>query len=171
MRQILFFTLLSLALTGCGEKTGKKFFIYDEIIHYSIDFHGSKLQALSENQHLSVIDSLKLSVISGYIPKDNQDLNFIDKLEEIGYTKKTVDKSEFEAIDNIFSEKKVKEGITTACIPIFRDILLFKMQNKVIGTAKICFECMQHHITGTIANTNDFGQDGDYERLLRILYK
>lgn len=171
MRQILFVTLLSLALTSCREKTGKKFFTYDEITHYSIIYDGLKLLVLNEQQRLSALDSLKLRVITGYIPKDNNDLFFIEKLEELGYTKKPVAKSEFEAIDNIFSEKKVKENITTACIPIYRDILLFKMQNKVIGTAKICFECRQHHITGTIANTNNFGQDGDYEKLQRILHK
>jgi len=35
--------------------------------------------------------------------------------------------------------------------------------------AKICFDCHQKHIVGTNANTEHFGQDGDYPKLLQIL--
>ena len=66
-------------------------------------------------------------------------------------------------------EKSTLENIATACIHVYRDILIFKKEGKVIGTAKICFDCMSKQIKGTTANTENFGQDGDYEKLEKIL--
>ena len=80
-----------------------------------------------------------------------------------------IDKSKFESIDKIFIEKSTLENIATACIHVYRDILIFKKEGKVIGTAKICFDCMSKQIKGTTANTENFGQDGDYEKLEKIL--
>ena len=57
----------------------------------------------------------------------------------------------------------------TACIPVFRDILIFKKNNKSIGIAKICFECEKSHIVGTNKNIENFGQCGDFSKLMNIL--
>lgn len=169
MRLILFFALVNLIFFSCRPKTGKKYFDYDAITHYSNNYDGYKLQELIEIQPKSTVDSLKLNVIIGITPRDISDLFFIERLEEIGYTRKSIDKSIFKDIDKIFIEKSVDEHLATSCIPIYRDILLFKKQNKVIGTAKICFDCMDSQINGTAANTSNFGQDGDYRRLQAIL--
>jgi len=163
--------IISLSLIGCHPKNDTPFFEYDEIIHYSTDFDGFNLQELVAQPIKSATDSLKLSVLTGFIPKDNDDLFFIDRLDEIGYTKKPVAKSRFAEINNIFSEKKADEIISTSCISIYRDILIFKKQNKVAGTAKICFECMDSRITGALANSAYFGQNGDYIKLQKILYE
>ena len=59
-------------------------------------------------------------------------------------------------------------------LPLFLIItLLITSYSKTgqINSAKICFECMDHQIKGTGANTANFGQDGDYSRLQNILRK
>lgn len=137
MRRFLFLALVNLAFFSCLPKTGKKYFDYDAIIHYSNNYNGYKLQELNEIQPKSAVDSFKLNVIVGNTPKDISDLSFIEKLEEIGYTRKSIDKSRFKEIDKIFIEKPVEKHLATSCTPIYRDILLFKKQNKIIGTAKI----------------------------------
>jgi hypothetical protein len=118
---------------------------------------------------MSANDLLKMEIIMGTTPRTSSDSSFIDNLKEFGYAKTNVDKSNFEDIDRIFTEKTVDKGLSTTCIPIYRDILIFKRHNQVIGTAKICFECMDSQIVGTNANTGNFGQDGDYSQLQKVL--
>jgi hypothetical protein len=188
MKQNLILTIFCLTFFACNTTTekkdkvidnskitkkviGKKFFEFDAINYYLIDFDESKIGDLYDNQSKSEIDSFKMGIILGDLPKNISDLSFIDKLKKIGYKKKSVDKSKFDEIDKIFVEKTVKENDATACIYVYRDILIFKKNNAVVGTAKICFGCMANKIIGTNANTENFGMDGDYEKLEDLLRK
>lgn len=188
MKQISILTFLFLTFLSCNTSTekknvpidkskptkqivGKKFFEYDAIDYYRTEFDELKIKELDDNKSKSEIDSLKMEIILGDIPNNISDLSFIKKLEKVGYTKKIIDKSKFESIDKIFIEKTTLENIATACIYVYRDILIFKKEGKVVGTAKICFECFAKQIKGTNANTENFGQDGDYGNLEKILRK
>lgn len=148
---------------------GMKFFEYDTIDYYKVDFDEAKIGDLYENQSKSEIDSIKMGIILGDIPNDISDLTFIDKLSNVGYKRSTIEKSKFEHINKIFVEKTTSESSAAACIYVYRDILIFKRRGKIIGTAKICFGCMANQINGTIANAENFGQNGDYEKLEKIL--
>ena len=154
---------------------GKKFFDYDEIDHFHLNKTENntvvKLDLLYFMRLPSKFDSLKIGVIFNNIPTYVPDLNFIKLLETIGYQKIVIDKSKFASINKIFVEKSVKELYETGCRNIFRDILLFKKGNKIVGTAKICFTCGAHQIKGTNRNTENFGQDGDYKKLESLLRK
>jgi len=90
-------------------------------------------------------------------------------MDKIGYNKKEIPKKKFTEIDKIFTEKTINENSSYTCIPIYRDILVFKNIGKVIGIAKICFSCRQHRIIGTDLNNDNFGQNGDYEKLEALL--
>jgi hypothetical protein len=148
---------------------GKKFFDYDQIDHFFNDFDANKFWALTYTPNISPIDSIKGGVLSRRIPKGINDTFFVAKLEKAEFKKSIVDKSKFSKIDEIFAEKNLLFDSTTKCVPIFRDILIFRKSGKIVGIAKICFRCGQNEIFGTSANTNDFGQNGDYERLETIL--
>ncbi|MFC5980240.1 hypothetical protein [Flavobacterium salmonis] len=148
---------------------GKKFFEYDEIDHYFNNYDEDKLSELYDNQSKTEIDSFKMGVILDRIPKDSLDLKFVDKLNEIGYVKTKIPKSKFKGIDSIFIEKSVENPTATGCIYVYRDILIFKKNDVVVGTAKICFGCGASQITGTSAITDNFGQKGDYSILESLL--
>lgn len=185
MRQISILTFFCLTFWGCNTTTekksaidsskstkqviGKNFFEYDAIDYYTNDFDESKIGDLYDNQSKSELDSFKMGIILDDIPESISDLDFIDKLVKVGYKKTQIDKSKFDSIDNIFVEKTTTENIAAACVYVYRDILIFKKDDKVVGTAKICFDCMAHQINGTTANTENFGQEGDYQRLGKIL--
>ena len=187
MRQIIILALSGLTIFGCNIPTEKnkrnisnnqtlthterkRFFDYDEIDYYFNDsFKEAEMVDLIGRK--SELDSLKKGILLGNIPKGISDLSFINNLEKIGYKKSLVDNSKFGDIDKIFVEKSVKENIATSCEYIYRDILIFKLNKNIIGTAKICFGCMANEITGTNANTDNFGQDGDYRRLRNLLRK
>ncbi|WP_284653543.1 hypothetical protein [Flavobacterium terrisoli] len=184
MRNIFF--LITILLFSCNSKTnektaieepvykapkitGAKYFNYDELIHYKSEIEENKLRGVDENKHKSELDSLKYNVILRDIPKSIKDTGFINKLEKLGYSKTEVGKEKFEEINKIFVEKKHKEIIGYACDYVYRDILIFKHKSKTIGIAKLCFGCNGNQIVGTKANTEEFGMDGDYEKLAKIL--
>lgn len=186
MRHLTQLTLLIIAFFGCNtinEKSkskinhnqklsqahGKQFFDYDEIDYFFNDYGEEQIGHLYDNQSKSELDSLRMGVVLGNIPKNIPDLSFIKQLDQIGYKERRVDKSKFASINKLFVEKAAEENVVTACIYVYRDILIFKKNKKIIGTAKVCFGCMAHEITGTNANTENFGKDGDYEKLGDLL--
>lgn len=150
-------------------KYGKVFFDYDQIDYYYTNFEEDKIQELDENQKKSKVDKYKYTVAIEETPKTITDLDFLNYMEKIGYVKKKIDKSKFPQINKIFVEKTPSESYAAACIPVFRDILVFRKLGKVIGIAKICFNCHQYRIIGTDANKENFGTNNDYEKLKYIL--
>lgn len=149
--------------------TGGKYFEYDEIEYYKNEIEEDQIGELYDNQKKSIKDSLKMGIILGEIPKSISDTNFIDNLKSFGYTKSKIEEKKFNKIDEVFTEKKHSEVYATACIYIYRDILIFKKKSKVIGIAKVCFGCDASVIVGTKSNTDEFGMSGDYEKLREIL--
>ena len=139
------------------------------ITHYKSEIEESKIREVDENKKKSELDSLKYNVLLRNLPKSISYSTFINKLEKLGYTKTEVGKEKFEEINKIFVEKKHKEIVGFACDYVYRDILIFKRKSKTIGIAKICFGCDDNQIVGTKANIEEFGMDGDYEKLHGIL--
>lgn len=149
--------------------TGGKYFEYDEIEYYKSDFEEEKIKELYDNQKKSATDSLKMGVILEEIPKSISDTSFINHLKSFGYTKSKIEEKKFNKIDEVFTEKKHSEVYASACIYIYRDILIFKKKSKIIGIAKMCFGCDASVIVGTKSNTDEFGMSGDFEKLRQIL--
>ncbi len=148
---------------------GKPFFLFDAIDYYVSDYDEAKIGELYDNQSRSKTDSFKMGILIGDIPDSSTDGAFIAMLEQVGYRKEVMASAKFKEIDGIFMEKQTSENLATACIPVYRDILVFKKEGKVTGVAKICFSCGAYQIKGTTAHTANFGQDGDYGKLERIL--
>lgn len=151
-------------------KYGKPYFDYDEIDHYHASMEEDSVMALDTIPNRSKEDQLKLDIIINKIPKNINDTEFIKSLEKIGFEKSIIKPHNFKKINEIFIEKTVNEILEYACVAVYRDILVFKKKEKIVGIAKICFDCHQKQIVGTKAITENFGQDGDYEKLQQILY-
>ncbi len=149
--------------------SGEKYFEYDEIEYYQNEIKEDQIGELYDNQKKSLKDSLKIEVILGETPKSISDTNFIDDLKSFGYTKSNIKSKKIEKINEFFSVKNHSESYITACIYVYRDILIFKRKSKVIGIAKICFSCNSKIIVGTKSITEKFGINGDYELLKEIL--
>ncbi|KMQ62072.1 hypothetical protein ACM40_07100 [Chryseobacterium sp. BLS98] len=150
-------------------KYGENFFDYNEIDYYQIETKEGGITELDQNQGKSKIDKLKYDLVIGETPESINDLDFLNYMNKIGYLKKKINPSKFGNINKIFVEKPEEEMMVAACIPVFRDILVFKKSGKVTGIAKICFDCHQYRMIGTDANTENFGSDNDYSQLGNIL--
>jgi len=151
--------------------TGKTFFDYDTICHYFNDINEYQSPELFDNYEASVDDSIRTNLIIGNTPTGINDLSFIGKLETFGYRKRILAPSLYKTIDSVFIEQTDAHSAVSACIYVYRDILIFKKKSKVVGIAKICFACGNAQIHGTTAITKTFGQNGGYELLEKALRK
>lgn len=148
---------------------GKKFFDFDEVDYYSTQITEDDAMKLLDNQ-TSKIDEQKYNVImNDEYPKSLNEMEFIKNLNKIGFKKTKIETEKFSDLNQIFVEKSEQDGIVFSCIPVFRDLLVFKKKNKITGFAKICFDCNFFHIIGTNADLKNFGQGDDYEKLGKIL--
>jgi len=145
------------------------YFDFDEVIHYSLDISDYEILQLIDIDNKSVQDSLLIEAILDPKPTSIEDSDFFENLKNSGFAIQTINEDYHSRIDHIFSEKNHEESFASACIPFYRDYLLFKQNNKPIGIAIICFTCSQTEIFGTDRNTSDFGQSGDYAKLYSIL--
>ena len=146
----------------------KPFFDFDELNHYKIEIDENELLEREED-NLTKDEKLQNDLIIMDKPDNISDTSFIRQLEKIGFNKNIVSEAKFEKINNIFSVKQPKESVAYSCIAVFRDILVFKKNNKIVSIAKICFSCDQNRILGTEKETINFGQEGDYGKLWKIL--
>lgn len=188
MKSLLYLIILVLSIESCEKKShnlieqktekeekifvpkiGKKFFEYDFIDYYKSDYDEYSVLKLEEDKNKSKTDKFKFDVVIGNFPENITQTNFLESINKIGYTKQEIPKNKFPEIDKIFVDKTIDKSGTYACIAVYRDILVFKNQGKIVGIAKICFSCKQHQIIGTNVNTDNFGQNGDYEKLNTLL--
>lgn len=173
-------TLLTILLS-CNNQTDRKnvtqadgwvckpYFSFDQVEHYYFDITEEAILKIMDKERKSEKEAKQIELLIKHTLNTLSDTIELHNIDEIGYVKQKIAENKFEKLNQIFCERKHKEALAMACIAIYRDILVFKKNGRIIGTAKICFECNQHVITGTSKNTNEFGQSGDYEKLYKLL--
>jgi len=168
MKNLVFIVLLSSTIS-CSTSSEEYYFDYDYIEHYYIEQKGHVLYDNYDN--IPNLEKLKIDLIQNSKPETLSDSSFIHHLGEIGFTKNEIPKSNYSDIREIFKDREIYTISSSVCAPIFRDILIFKKNNGTVGVAKICFECSYGQIVGTEVNTMDFGQQGNYTKLKKLLIK
>lgn len=144
------------------------YFDFDQVEHYSIEKDDKKLYSLYNKAAPTEMEEYYLNVLDGYEIKDT---TFIDSLKMIGFVKYNVESSKNIQIKEMFKSRYLEQYMSTGCIAIYRDILVFKKASKTIGIAKICFSCYKSSIYGSAVSTESFGQSGEYHELLKLLVK
>jgi hypothetical protein len=148
----------------------KPYYQFDKIEHYFLIIEEDKLWKIEEKKTKTAKEKRQLELLIQYTPDKLSDTIILKDIEKIDFVKKEVPVDKFKKINEIFCQRKHNEVYALACIAIYRDILVFKKENKIIGTAKLCFSCDQSVITGTKLNTEEFGQSGDYKKLFQLLH-
>lgn len=164
--------ILVLFLLACVNKSdednkNQPYFKFDEILHYSIDIDGDSVYSSASPQMEQIC-----SIITGKSFRSLTDTLFIDEFDKMGFEKKYIDTTIHSSLEMVFSEKKVKGELTVHdCLPLYRDILIFKYENRITGFAKLCFECNQATFGGTGASASTFGHSGEWYVLKKLLNK
>lgn len=159
----------ALVTTDTTSNSCKPYFKFDQVEHYFIKTTDHEYMLLATKKNPTENDSILREVLSLGIFKSLKDTSTVRHLESIGYAKKMVDTNLNDSLSEIFCERKHGSSMMASCIPMYRNIFVFKYQGKTVGLAKICYSCMLSNIVGTKCNTADFGQSGDFERLRNLM--
>jgi len=101
---------------------------------------------------------------------DELDSKLAETLFHDGFIRAELKKRDFQLVDSIFSSHNVNQYFITECLPVYRDILIFRKKKVVRGIVQLCFTCSKVHIIGANGITLDFGQHGEFSRLKELLY-
>lgn len=150
-------------------KEYKPFFSSDKIDHYYLK--------ISDNSILKVLggdtivkDQKKLSMIlSGYYPDSISRPNFESDLLLNNFVKTELSKQKKREVEQIFTQKDSIQMTFSGCIPMYRDIFIFKRNDTITGIAKICFGCGVAYFYGTKIDTEGFGTRSELKKLEKII--
>lgn len=161
--------ILSNSCNKKGANENMYYFEFDDVNYYHKDIIENDIFKEYEKAKLLGYDKSYLKIVNTEYPTNLNDKEFLNSLIKYGYKKNKVAKSKLNQINQIFSKKDCEELTTNGCVPIYRDILIFKKKNVIVGIAKVCFDCRNAYIIGSKQNWDYFGECGDYENLQEIL--
>ncbi|POY41296.1 hypothetical protein C3L50_01880 [Flavobacterium alvei] len=155
--------LLLLTVIICSCKSGAQN-DFDTIIHYSI----TDEKAL-QNENNNSFNKL----YSGLEAPKSIEKDFEKKLISYGYVKTIVPKDKISTICKTISNDINLKYHEVACIPMYRDILIFQKDNKTKAILKICFECGMNDLSGKFESNFNYKVPNimsNYYPLHKILY-
>ena len=161
MRKLVL-SVLIVIVCSCKSKSQNDF---DTIIHYSIT---DEKAVRNENNN-----SFK-ELYSGLETPKSIDKDFEIKLISYGFTKKIVRDDKTSAICKTISNNINLKYHEVACIPMYRDILIFKKDNKTKAVLKVCFECGMNDLSGKFESNFNYQETdlmSNYETLYKIIYQ
>ncbi|MGL2966353.1 hypothetical protein [Flavobacterium sp. XGLA_31] len=171
-----FMIVLCLTLAACNQKekpvNGEMpFFIFDKVEYYHTGISANETDSIVMKQDKTRKEEGLLQIIRGRIPVSTIDTLFIKNMELLSFEKYSIDAKLNPQIAQLFSvhQPKTKATETKTNSPTYTDVLIFRKKDKVIGVAKICFDCKKSWIMGSRYPTEDFGLSGEYEELHQLL--
>ena len=162
---IVFIAIL-LATVGCASNRSSTAEInFDQIVHFKYDkekFGEVDFGAVSVDDPTPLLVPLA----------DNSFANLSAKLERHGFDSSEVDEGYFPEINALFDcEEYNGPRLVAECIPVYRDILVFRKSERIIKVAQICFDCDKIEFIGDWQNAGAFGQRGEFQKLENLLNK
>ena len=111
---------------------------FDEIVYYKINKSFNTFRFKYKKKH-SPKEKLIDEILNGGTPRTVSDTLFVKDLEKLNFHKQKLDVAQYPKIVEIY--KRGSRRYDTSCVKTFRDILVFKKNNKIVGMSKICFDC------------------------------
>lgn len=160
------FILIIALFLSCSKEKCKPFYDYDEIEWYNYKRNLDSIPPDLENNEFLI------EVFQGSTFTKIKDVSKLNYLSINDFNKSIVPNSKYQELNKLFcyNENKEVQGFSTACIPFYNDILVFKKERKIVGIAKICFKCQQSTFTESKTNTSAFGAFEEITKLQKILY-
>ena len=157
----LVFLLLTVIICSCKSGAQNDF---DNITHYSI----TDEKAL-QNENTKSFNKF----YSGLEAPKSIEKDFEKKLISYGYVITIIPKERISTICKTVSNDINLKYHEVACIPMYRDILIFQKDNKTKAVLKICFECGMNALSGKFESNFNYKETNimsNYEPLYKIMY-
>jgi hypothetical protein len=167
--------LLSILLFSCNENkqtatnTDLPFFHFDKIEYYHPTLSKKEFHTIIMNPSKTREDEALLQILTGNIPVSIKDTMFIKNMEILNFKKDIIDHKLHSKISHLFSSREASQNISPKCQSDYKDILIFREKNVIVGMVKISFDCLRHQMIGERYNDSKFGQSGEYAALENIL--
>lgn len=176
MKKMLLITLSIIAVVivaiALYYNNTRYYFDFDEVVYYSIEIDEdvvfSSMIGYEEEKYKTERDSIVTEIIIEDGPYGLTDASFENNMKEIGFKSKSLSDSKLAEFKEIFREK-LSIPYDVSCMPVYRDIYVFKKNGKISGIAKLCYDCEMSHFIGTNANTGNFGADGEFGKLNELV--
>lgn len=181
MKKVIFI-ITAIVLLSCNnskksdvdnEKVLKKelrpFFDSDQISHYYLDISDDNFFKLIRKENKTEKEKELINIYIHTFPDNIPKVDFEKILLNHNYKKSNLSSKDEKNIENIFSEKDSLKNDACACIAEYKDVFIFKKNERTVGIAKICFKNARFQIIGSKINTEGFGLINELERLESIV--
>ena len=141
-KMALLFTII-LYFSSCQKES----FIsnFDSIEYYSADI---EFYSKFYNSIIQKSDTNYIKILETDLPKKLNDSLFYSELKSTKFIATKVSNSDINSFKELFNNETFTETYTTACSPDYRNILILKKSNKIVGVLKICFGCEMYYLIG-----------------------
>lgn len=143
------------------------YFDFDEVEYHHIDISSERFFEIAKSKE----DSLLFSIINRQTFSKISDTIFIDKLPELGFSKMKILEKDNQELIQLFCQENSLDETAAACDPLYKDILIFRKSNEIIGIAKICFSCRQSSIINQRNQFLPFDSAENWKELNSLLKK
>ena len=179
-----FVILILLTLTCCKDRPKEgvasnsdcqPYFQFDQLIHYKSSISDDSVGILQGREKRDEKEERLFQVLTDRVFDEKYSMTSLAdtiklmNLEDLGFLRKEISKDKILKIDQLFCERAYDEVDHNMCLPVYRDIIFFKKEGRIVGFARICFDCGMSNIVGSEQDTYAFGQAGDYETLSHLL--
>lgn len=151
------------------KKELKKFYECDKIEHYYLDINEDDVISIGFLKTRTKEQQLFQRLMTSNYPKSIHEINFEDKLEKFKFAKTVLFKKKKIEVENIFTQKDSLQIGYSSCVPIYRDVFLFKRNDSIVGIAKVCFGCGVSVFLGSKVDTEGFGLYTELDKLKKII--
>ncbi|MCZ8170011.1 MAG: hypothetical protein O9297_07840 [Flavobacterium sp.] len=146
-------------------------FEFDTVIHYSKNITGDSISYIYNKEKSDPKYKLYRKIFESEYPKKLSEKSIEKELVEFGYIANVLSQTQKKDINFLFSKYVNDEYIFQGCIPVYRDILIFKKNEEVIGIAKICFDCKMLYIVGSNKKYSNLVDFSEFKKLNDLLKK
>jgi hypothetical protein len=175
MKKAILILAISLACFGCKDERktsaggSQPFFLFDRIDYYHSDITMEDVLATEAKDNKSRKDIALLQIVRQHIPVNMMDTLFIRNMDSVGFRRRLINPAWNSRVSNLYSEREATPPKQSNCVPVFRDVLIFRQGNKITGMSKVDFDCGMHYTAGARYDASGFGQSGEYRPLYKIL--
>ncbi|MEY2924009.1 MAG: hypothetical protein RLZZ337_549 [Bacteroidota bacterium] len=146
-------------------------FEFDEVAHFKyVDNDLPSLQAKTQFFKGSKTNTLR-QLLYKDLPKNIADSTSILKdISANSFVEYEMSNFQIDTLKLAFSTQHTDTFKMSRCLPIYRDILVFRNKGEVVCIAKLCLECKRFYfIKKEDFDSGFFGQNGEWEILRKLL--
>jgi hypothetical protein len=145
------------------------FFVFDAVDYYHLDIKQQAVDSIAMKADKTNKELALMQILQQRIPVSTIDTLFINNMEILSFDKMRLDSKMYKELGQLFVKQTVENPSYPSCEPIYRDVLIFRKKDKVIGVAKLDFDCGRSAIVGARYDASLFGQSGEYVKLQHLL--